>query len=156
MEEQDNELNVPEIDSKYRKILIAAKRSKQIQKGALARVRMTNSIKPTRVALEEVDALELAHGGGALSWVAGVALCRERPARALPPHEASRGRAGAAVEARDGSPLRKRGQTGRSGARSRRPRARNPRPLASYFPRPRCASHARHGSGLRPRSWPDA
>lgn len=42
------------IDSKYRKILIAAKRSKQIQKGAQPRVNMANS-KATRVALEEVE-----------------------------------------------------------------------------------------------------
>jgi DNA-directed RNA polymerase subunit omega len=42
------------IDSKYRKILIAAKRSKQIQKGAMPRVHMGNS-KATRVALEEVE-----------------------------------------------------------------------------------------------------
>jgi DNA-directed RNA polymerase subunit omega len=42
------------IDSKYRKILIAAKRSKQIQKGAQPRVHMVNS-KATRVALEEVE-----------------------------------------------------------------------------------------------------
>jgi DNA-directed RNA polymerase subunit omega len=42
------------IDSKYRKILIAAKRSKQIQKGARPRVNLTNS-KPTRIALEEVE-----------------------------------------------------------------------------------------------------
>lgn len=42
-----------EIDSKYRKILIAAKRSKQLQKGARARVQMPNA-KPTRVALEEI------------------------------------------------------------------------------------------------------
>lgn len=55
MEDQEDFQKPPEIDSKYRKILIAAKRSKQIQKGALARVRMTNSIKPTRVALEEVE-----------------------------------------------------------------------------------------------------
>ena len=41
------------IDSKYRKILIAAKRSKQLQKGARARVQVTNT-KPTRIALEEV------------------------------------------------------------------------------------------------------
>lgn len=43
-----------EIDSKYRKILIAAKRSKQIQKGARPRVQLVNA-KPTRVALEEVN-----------------------------------------------------------------------------------------------------
>ncbi len=42
------------IDSKYRKILIAAKRSKQIQKGARPRVNLVNS-KPTRIALEEVE-----------------------------------------------------------------------------------------------------
>lgn len=42
------------IDSKYRKILIAAKRSKQIQKGAQPRVHLADS-KATRVALEEVE-----------------------------------------------------------------------------------------------------
>ena len=42
------------IDSKYRKILIAAKRIKQIQKGAQPRVHLANS-KATRVALEEVE-----------------------------------------------------------------------------------------------------
>ncbi len=41
-------------DSKYRKILIAAKRSKQIQNGARPRVSMPNA-KPTRVALAEID-----------------------------------------------------------------------------------------------------
>ncbi|MEK7832461.1 MAG: DNA-directed RNA polymerase subunit omega [Acidobacteriota bacterium] len=55
MEDHENDREPQVIDSKYRKILIAAKRSKQLQKGALARVRMTNSIKPTRVALEEVE-----------------------------------------------------------------------------------------------------
>ena len=48
------EKNQEEIDSKYRKILIAAKRSKQIQKGARPRVQLVNA-KPTRVALEEVS-----------------------------------------------------------------------------------------------------
>lgn len=43
-----------EIDSKYRKILIAAKRSKQLQKGARPRVQLVNA-KPTRIALEEVS-----------------------------------------------------------------------------------------------------
>lgn len=42
------------IDSKYRKILIAAKRSKQIQKGARPRVQMPDA-KPTRIAMEELD-----------------------------------------------------------------------------------------------------
>lgn len=40
-------------DSKYRLILIAARRSKQIQKGDSPRL-VSNSHKPTRVALEEV------------------------------------------------------------------------------------------------------
>lgn len=52
MEKQDD-LTPPQIDSKYRKILIAAKRSKQIQKGA--RPRVTLNAKPTRIALEEID-----------------------------------------------------------------------------------------------------
>ena len=43
-----------EIDSKYRLVLLAAKRSKQLQKGARARVQ-TLARKPTRVALEEVE-----------------------------------------------------------------------------------------------------
>ncbi|NDD63132.1 MAG: DNA-directed RNA polymerase subunit omega [Acidobacteria bacterium] len=42
------------IDSKYRKILIAAKRSKQLQRGARPRVSV-GSAKPTRIALEEVE-----------------------------------------------------------------------------------------------------
>ena len=48
-----NEKQTPAIDSKYRKILIAAKRSKQIQKGAQPRVKVNG--KPTRVALEEIN-----------------------------------------------------------------------------------------------------
>jgi DNA-directed RNA polymerase subunit omega len=43
-----------EIDSKYRLVLLAAKRSKQLQKGAKPRVHSTAK-KPTRVALEEVQ-----------------------------------------------------------------------------------------------------
>jgi DNA-directed RNA polymerase subunit omega len=43
-----------QIDSKYRKILIAAKRSKQIQKGARPRIQLPDA-KPTRLALEEVE-----------------------------------------------------------------------------------------------------
>lgn len=55
MENEDDFQQPPQIDSKYHKILIAAKRSKQIQKGAMPRIKMTNSVKPTRVALEEVE-----------------------------------------------------------------------------------------------------
>lgn len=50
----ENHDNMTPIDSKYRKILIAAKRSKQIQKGARPRVQLPEA-KPTRVALEEVS-----------------------------------------------------------------------------------------------------
>ncbi|HXG64765.1 MAG TPA: DNA-directed RNA polymerase subunit omega [Blastocatellia bacterium] len=42
------------IDSKYRLVLLAAKRSKQIQKGAKPRV-TTSAKKATRIALEEVE-----------------------------------------------------------------------------------------------------
>lgn len=52
--QDNNEAKALSIDSKYRKILIAAKRSKQIQKGAQPRVNIINS-KPTRIALEEVE-----------------------------------------------------------------------------------------------------
>ena len=45
----------PPIDSKYRLILVAAQRSKQLQRGARPRVEMDLlRHKPTRVALEEV------------------------------------------------------------------------------------------------------
>lgn len=55
METQENEeMDEMVIDSKYRKILIAAKRSKQLQRGARPRVNVPNA-KPTRVALEEVE-----------------------------------------------------------------------------------------------------
>ena len=52
--EQENEQ--AEMDSKYRLIIVAAKRSKQLQRGARPRVDMdTQKHKPTRVALEEVQ-----------------------------------------------------------------------------------------------------
>lgn len=54
MTNQEEKKQPPEIDSKYRKILIAAKRSKQLQKGARPRVQMPNA-KPTRIAIEEVN-----------------------------------------------------------------------------------------------------
>ena len=45
----------PEMDSKYRLIIVAAQRSKQIQRGARPRVDMdVQRHKPTRVALNEV------------------------------------------------------------------------------------------------------
>lgn len=46
----------PTLDSKYRLILVAAQRSKQLQKGARPRVEMDSQRhKPTRIALEEVQ-----------------------------------------------------------------------------------------------------
>jgi len=55
-EEQDNqERESPSLDSKYRLILVAAQRSKQLQRGARPRVEMDSQRhKPTRIALEEV------------------------------------------------------------------------------------------------------
>ena len=45
----------PELDSKYRLIIVAAKRSKQLQRGAKPRIDIdAQKHKPTRVALEEV------------------------------------------------------------------------------------------------------
>lgn len=45
----------PQIDSKYRLIIVAAQRSKQIQRGARSRVDIDiQNHKATRVALEEV------------------------------------------------------------------------------------------------------
>jgi DNA-directed RNA polymerase omega subunit len=51
----ENEFDNPEIDSKYRLILIAAQRSKQLQRGAHTRVDADpRKIKPTRIAMEEI------------------------------------------------------------------------------------------------------
>lgn len=47
--------SAPEIDSKYRLIILAAKRSKQLQRGARPRIDIdTLKHKNTRIALEEV------------------------------------------------------------------------------------------------------
>ncbi|HSE39075.1 MAG TPA: DNA-directed RNA polymerase subunit omega [Blastocatellia bacterium] len=54
MPETDNEVGwITEIDSKYRLVLLAAKRSKQLQRGAKPRI-YSSAKKTTRVALEEV------------------------------------------------------------------------------------------------------
>ena len=54
----ENELETPggrEVDSKYRLIILAAKRSKQLQRGATPRIDIDpQKHKPTRIALEEV------------------------------------------------------------------------------------------------------
>jgi DNA-directed RNA polymerase subunit omega len=50
-----NATQTPEIDSKYRLIILAAKRSKQLQRGARPRIDIdTLKHKNTRIALEEV------------------------------------------------------------------------------------------------------
>ena len=47
--------HAPEVDSKYRLIILAAKRSKQLQRGAQPRIEIDpQKHKPTRIALEEV------------------------------------------------------------------------------------------------------
>jgi DNA-directed RNA polymerase subunit omega len=57
-EEPDEATEQPqsqEIDSKYRLIILAAQRSKQLQRGARPRIEMDSTKhKPTRIALEEV------------------------------------------------------------------------------------------------------
>ena len=59
-EETENEteeiIDPPEIDSKYRMIILAAQRSKQLQRGAISRVDIdTRKNKPTRVAMKEIE-----------------------------------------------------------------------------------------------------
>ena len=54
-EELTDDSLAPEIDSKYRLIILAAKRSKQLQKGARPRIDIDAlKHKNTRIALEEV------------------------------------------------------------------------------------------------------
>ena len=49
-------IDPPDIDSKYRMIILAAQRSKQLQRGAISRVDIdTRKNKPTRVALKEIE-----------------------------------------------------------------------------------------------------
>ena len=56
VEKSSEEPHQLEFDSKYRMIIIAAQRSKQIQRGARPRVEVDmQRHKPTRVALEEVQ-----------------------------------------------------------------------------------------------------
>ncbi len=57
VEETDAEPRVnPEIDSKYRKIILAAQRSKQLQRGANPRVDMDpRKSKSTRIAMRELE-----------------------------------------------------------------------------------------------------
>ncbi len=53
---ETEEQEAPELDSKYRLIIVAAQRSKQLQRGARPRVDLDpQKHKPTRIALEEVE-----------------------------------------------------------------------------------------------------
>ena len=46
----------PEIDSKYRMIILAAQRSKQLQRGATPRIDADpRKTKPTRIAMKELE-----------------------------------------------------------------------------------------------------
>lgn len=55
LEDVAEEQQAPEIDSKYRLIILAAKRSKQLQRGARPRIEIDPvKHKTTRIALEEV------------------------------------------------------------------------------------------------------
>ncbi|HET6670139.1 MAG TPA: DNA-directed RNA polymerase subunit omega [Pyrinomonadaceae bacterium] len=50
-----DKMETPQVDSKYRLIILAAKRSKQLQRGARPRIEIDPvKHKPTRIALEEV------------------------------------------------------------------------------------------------------
>ncbi len=52
----DEQGEAPVLDSKYRLIIVAAQRSKQLQRGARPRVELDpQKHKPTRIALEEVE-----------------------------------------------------------------------------------------------------
>lgn len=54
--ENPNSQTASESDSKYRKIILAAQRSKQIQRGADPRVEMDpRKSKSTRIAMRELD-----------------------------------------------------------------------------------------------------
>ena len=56
VEEQEEIIDPPDIDSKYRMIILAAQRSKQLQRGANPRVGMDiRKTKPTRIAMKEFD-----------------------------------------------------------------------------------------------------
>ena len=54
-QEEQKFVDPPEIDSKYRMIILAAQRSKQLQRGANSRTDIdVRKSKPTRVAMKEL------------------------------------------------------------------------------------------------------
>jgi DNA-directed RNA polymerase subunit omega len=55
MTEENTEITwQTDVDSKYRLVILAARRSKQLQKGAKPRTQIPSK-KPTKIALEEVE-----------------------------------------------------------------------------------------------------
>jgi len=55
-EPEEKIIDPPDIDSKYRMIILAAQRSKQLQRGANPRVGMDpRKTKPTRIAMKEFE-----------------------------------------------------------------------------------------------------
>ncbi|HEV7843625.1 MAG TPA: DNA-directed RNA polymerase subunit omega [Pyrinomonadaceae bacterium] len=67
MNKAEENTEAPVMDSKYRLIIVAAQRSKQLQRGARPRVELDpQKHKPTRIALEEVE-----RGKVAFSIIAG-------------------------------------------------------------------------------------
>lgn len=55
LNEIEETIDPPEIDSKYRLIILAAQRSKQLQRGAISRTEIdTRKHKATRVAMREL------------------------------------------------------------------------------------------------------
>jgi len=56
VEPEEEIIDPPEIDSKYRMIILAAQRSKQLQRGANPRVDMDpRKTKPTRIAMKDFE-----------------------------------------------------------------------------------------------------
>jgi DNA-directed RNA polymerase subunit omega len=56
VDQQEEIIDPPAIDSKYRMIILAAQRSKQLQRGANPRVGMDpKKTKPTRIAMKEFE-----------------------------------------------------------------------------------------------------
>lgn len=54
MSEDKVEKNVAQIDSKFRRVLVASARAEQIMRGARPKIE-TGKMKPTRVAMEELS-----------------------------------------------------------------------------------------------------
>lgn len=56
VETEEEVIDPPAIDSKYRMIILAAQRSKQLQRGAIPRVDMdVRKTKATRIAMKEFE-----------------------------------------------------------------------------------------------------